>query len=361
LGWGAALLSSAPGALAQPEAVGASPAPAPSTYALSWVRAQGAEECPSGHALALEVERRLGRPVFDAAAARSFEVQVTRVAGVFHSDVFVRDESGKAIGQRELRSDEPGCSALFGATALAIALVIDPEAANRDPGASAAAAFEAPAPPPAPTAVAPPAPPVASPPPPDRPPVPLPPAAAQTAVTFSLRAQISGGLVPAASPGLGLAFSARPGERWGLSVSGWYTAPQAAETALPADLGSQNEQSLANIEVGLTRATVAVTFDVARSRRLRLLLAGGPSLGAFHVAVREPTPITDAGDFWFVAAELGVGLQVAVSEGIFLEMGGAALVPIRLQEFLARGQPEPLWREPRVAGMGFLGFGALFP
>jgi len=87
---------SAPGALAaesaRPQAAASWPAPpsttasgaafAPPTYALSWVRAEGAEECPNGHALASEVERRLGRAVFDVAAERSLEVEVTRFGAI---------------------------------------------------------------------------------------------------------------------------------------------------------------------------------------------------------------------------------------------------------------------------------------
>jgi hypothetical protein len=339
-----ALLCAAPSALAQSQVA------APPAYALSWVRAEGAEECPTARMLATEVERRLGRQVFDAAAARSFEVQVTRVGGVFHSDVFVRDESGKAIGHRTLQSDEPGCAALFGATALAIALVIDPEAASRDPAVRNSAAFEAPPPPAAPPPAPPPAPTVA---PmqrePERPAAPATPSLPTTLVTMSARGQISGGLVPAVSPGLGLSFGARPGARWGFALSGSYAAAQLAE----GDAGS--------VEVGLTRATLALTFDAVSSRSARLVLGAGPSLGALHVGVREPTPVTDAGDFWFVAAELDVALQVAVSKALFVELGGAGLLPLRRQEFLARGQDQPIWGQPALSGTAWAGLGARFP
>ncbi len=97
------------------------------------MRAEGAEECPSARVVVTEVERRLGRPVFNAAAERSFEVEVTRFGKTYRSDVFVRDLDGHTIWHRLLQSDEPGCSALVNATALAIALVIDPEAAAHEP------------------------------------------------------------------------------------------------------------------------------------------------------------------------------------------------------------------------------------
>ena len=347
LGWGAALACSAAHATAQPAQPPAATPPA--SYALSWVRGEGAEACPAARTLAAEVERRLGRPVFEATAARSFEVQVTRVAGAYRSDVFVRDESGRAVGHRSLQSDEPGCGALFGATALAIALVIDPEAAAREPGSSSIAAFDVPptpAPAPAPPPAPPPAPVVVAQPAPAPPPRP---ARRSTPITVSMRGQLSGGLVPEASPGVGLAFSARPGERWGFALAASYTAPQTAR------------RGTGDFELGLTRVSAAVTLDLAQSRRVRLVLAAGPSLGALHLAIREPAPVTDPGDFLFVAAELGLGLELAVSDAIFMELGGAGLVPLRHQEFSVRDQVEPVWSEPWVAGSLHLGLGARFP
>jgi hypothetical protein len=337
LGMGAALCSVAVPARAET---------APTSYSLSWVRAEGAEECPAAQALANEVERRLGRKVFDPAAARSFEVQVTRVAGQYRSDVFVRDESGRAIGQRTLQSDEPGCQALFGATALAIALVIDPEAASRPPAATAA--FEPPPAPPAPSA--PPPPPAAVVPPPAPPaPAPPPPPPPVTPVTVSLRGQVSGGLVPDASPGVGLAFGVRPSARWGFAASAWYTAPQTAR------------RGVGDFELGLTRGTLALTFDAVSGKHARLILAVGPSLGAFHLAIREPVPVTDPGDFWFASAELAASLQLAVSKAVFLDLGVSSLIPLLRQQFSVREQNEPVWEQPLVAGTAHAGLGLRFP
>ena len=345
-----ALACSAVAVLAATQAV-AQPAPvsASSAYALSWVRAEGAEGCPTGRVLAGEVERRLGRAVFDAAADRSFEVEVTRFGNTYRSDVYVRDAAGVAIGHRSLQSDEPGCSALINATALAIALVIDPEAAAREPPQkAAAAAFAPPAEPPAP---APPPTPPAAPAPAPTPPVEmrLPAPASPTPLTISGRAQVTAGLVAATSPGFELAFSARPGPRWGFALTGSYALSQTATVGI------------GSIDVGLTRASALVTFDAAHSNSTRLVLLGGPSVGAFHIAVRQPAPVTEPGDYWFIAAELGAKLQIAVTSGFFVELGGALLAPLHRQEFLVRRQSEPVWSEPVVSGLGFVGVGALFP
>lgn len=308
------------------------PPPAPSvraTYALSWVRAEGAEECPTGRVVAAEVERRLGRAVFDVNAERSFEVEVTRFGKTYRSDVFVRDATGKTVGHRMLQSDEPGCSALVNATSLAIALVIDPEAAAREPApSSGVAAFDAP--PPAQQELR----------------LPLPPPPSRT---VSLRAQLTAGLVADTSPGFELSVSGRPSERWGYALAASYALSQTAS------------RGIGSLDVGLTRASALLTFDAARSETVRLVLGAGPSVGALHVAVRRPAPVTQPGDFWFAALQLGAGIQVSVNKEIFVELGGAGFVPLARQSFLVRGQTEPVFRQPVLSGLGFLGVGAKFP
>jgi hypothetical protein len=292
----------------------------------------------------------LGRAVFDAAAERSFEVEVMRFGTTYRSDVYVRDAAGKAIGHRSLQSDEPGCTALLNATALAIALVIDPEAAAREPPPNkAVAAFEAPVAAVPPPAAPSPPPPIAAAPSPPPAELRLPAAPERTPVTLSVRAQLVAGLVAATSPGFELSFNARPGQSWGFALAASYALSQTATS------GS------GSLDVGLTRASALVTFEAGRSQYVRLLLGAGPSVGAFHIAVRRPAPVTDPGDYWFASVELNADLQVAVSRSIFLDLGGAAFVPLRRQEFLIVGQSDPIWRQPFLSAVGFLGIGALFP
>ncbi|HEY6077477.1 MAG TPA: hypothetical protein VIW29_01660 [Polyangiaceae bacterium] len=338
LGWSSA-------ALATPVAAGAAEPPPP-TYSLSWVRGEGAEACPPARALASEVERRLGRKVFDPASERAFEVQVTRSAEHYQSDVFVRDERGGTLGHRSLESDEPDCAAVFNATALAIALVIDPEAASRQPDASkAVAAFDTPAPAVAAPASPPPAPPPA--PAPELPPAA--PAERHVPTSIALRTELSSGLVPGVSTGLALAFTARPDERFGFAASASYTAPRTAR------------EGGGVYDIALTRVGLALTFDPARSRRFRLALSGGLSVGAFHLGVIEPAPVLEPGNFLFLALELGADLQVSITEGFFIELGGLAqLNPLR-QAFFVAGEPEPVWQQPVLCGAGFLGLGVAFP
>jgi hypothetical protein len=334
----------------EPTAVSAAP-----SYALSWVRAEGAEACPAASVLAAEVERRLGRAVFDAKAERSIEVDVMRFGERYRSDVYVRDAAGHALGHRQLESDEPGCGALLSATALAVALVIDPEAASREPApAPAAASFE---PPPAA-------------------PIPAPPPAAPVPVREIKSTQYGGrlrqeidealarrvisdvalgvtynlGLVPHSVAGAALEISARPGRDWGFALTADYVPSQTVT------------RGIGSLDVGLTRASALLTYDVAyRPSSERLWLGIGPTFGAFHVGVRAPSPVTDSGDFIFAAAEARASLQVCIFRSFFVRVGLAAVVAPFRQEFLVRKQTEPVWRQPVVAGSGFFGLGMSFP
>lgn len=349
---GALVWLAPPCAFAQPQA--APPASAPPTYALSWVRAEGAEACPPAAVLAAEVERRLGRPVFDTKAERSIEVDVMRFGERYRSDVYVRDAAGHALGHRQLESDEPGCGALLSATALAVALVIDPEAASREPAAAPAAASFEPAP--APPAPAPPAP---------APPVEITPAktgpvaprpevdvfASRIRIAdIALGATYSLGLVPQATAGAELLVAARPGRHWGFALSADYVPSRTVA------------QGIGSLDVGLTRGSALLTYDVGyQPGSTRLWLGFGPSAGAFHVGVRAPSPVTDSGDFAFIALEARANLEMCISGRFFVHLAAAGLVPARRQEFLVRKQPEPVWRQPALAGSAFLGLGMSFP
>ena len=353
LGAAAALLATTP---SQAQAQRSEP-----RYALSWVRGEGAAQCPSGRELSREVERRLGRAIFDVAAERSLEVQVDRENGSYHSRVYVRAVDGRAIGSRALESDEPSCTPIFQATVLAVALVLDAEAESaRDPS-SAVAAFapvtheaqdQTQSPPPARAP--------AGPPPASRLPsapsaipetTPAPPAEerARTAVAVSARAALTGSLVPSTSAGLALHFSARPGTRWGLALGALFVSPGHARTA-------EGE-----IEIGLTAATLAATFDAARTSRARLVLEAGAWAGALQAAVLRPSP-TDSGPFPFLALDVGARAEFALSRVMFVEIGAAGALPLVRQGFLVSGVEQPLlWREPALAGLGFFGLGTSFP
>ena len=109
------------------------------TYALSFVRGAGAEGCPNRHDLEREVSEKLGRAPFEPAASRSIEILTERTPEGHRSVVSVIDRDGKLIGRRVLLDETATCAPIFSATALAVALLIDPEAAlSRDSHANEA-------------------------------------------------------------------------------------------------------------------------------------------------------------------------------------------------------------------------------
>ncbi len=121
------------------------------TSSLAWVRSEGAETCIGGKELAEAVERVLGRRVFVSASAAGVEVE-GRVdkAGAgegegrgWRATLRVSDDHGALLGSRELSSEAADCRAMDPSLAFVIAVMIDPDAADKpqaplEPAASAA-------------------------------------------------------------------------------------------------------------------------------------------------------------------------------------------------------------------------------
>lgn len=106
-------------------------ADAPKKSSLSWVRLEGAESCVATQPLARAVEQRLGRFVFVSAsdAELSVEGRIEKKKAGWHAHVEVRDASGRLLGKRDLDSSAASCDALTPPLALALAVMIDPDAA----------------------------------------------------------------------------------------------------------------------------------------------------------------------------------------------------------------------------------------
>ncbi|HEX4339100.1 MAG TPA: hypothetical protein VH062_24500 [Polyangiaceae bacterium] len=129
-----------PGATTAPstpevDAAAAAPEPPPrfdarTHFSLSWVRLPGAEECVSAKQLSRDVERRLSRPALGAPAETDVAIEgfiEKTPQGTFHAVVTIADARGKLLGKREL--ERPECSDIDAALGLAVALMIDPDAA----------------------------------------------------------------------------------------------------------------------------------------------------------------------------------------------------------------------------------------
>jgi hypothetical protein len=104
---------------------------ASSSARLVYVRASDVSTCPDEAELRRAVSARFGYDPFFPWAARTVILQVWRAEGRYRSRLQVVDEKGMAHGVRELSSDQPTCSELFDASALAISIALD-AAANAD-------------------------------------------------------------------------------------------------------------------------------------------------------------------------------------------------------------------------------------
>jgi hypothetical protein len=107
-------------------APGAGSTPGPNVE-LSWVRGDGADTCDSGQKLEAKVARRLGRNPFSSHGALVLEGTVARTGSGWTARIYARQDGQVTV--RELTSRADDCGPIGEATILAIALVIDPEAA----------------------------------------------------------------------------------------------------------------------------------------------------------------------------------------------------------------------------------------
>jgi hypothetical protein len=107
--------------------------------ALSWVRARGAEVCPGGREVALLVEQRLGRPVLvpPARAKLYIEALARPVEGGEFAVQITLYRDAEVVGRRDL-DPQDDCKSIAERAALAIALMIDPEALEPRPDATQA-------------------------------------------------------------------------------------------------------------------------------------------------------------------------------------------------------------------------------
>jgi hypothetical protein len=106
----------------------------PPTASLSWVELPGAESCAGATSLAREVEQRLGRHalVSPSQADLSIEGRAERSNDSrWRAVIELRDSHGLLLGTRELATDGPDCGPLMDSTALAVALMVDPNASVR--------------------------------------------------------------------------------------------------------------------------------------------------------------------------------------------------------------------------------------
>jgi hypothetical protein len=103
------------------------------TASLGWARLEGADACVATRDLAEGVEKILGRSVFVSASQADLSIEgriEKRTEGPgFKATLTVSSAKGEPLGSRDLSTDQPDCHALDEEVELAIALMVDPEAA----------------------------------------------------------------------------------------------------------------------------------------------------------------------------------------------------------------------------------------
>jgi hypothetical protein len=203
LAWWCAALAVGSSAAADPsppsaDLAGASLAPVVGVR-LSWVRGEGAERCPDEPAIARRVVEILGHDPFTGRETQRIEAFIARRLS-WRMEFRVRTLDGASVGEQSLNDSSEGCATLAEASAVAIALAINPQVEVPPPPRCELPPTPS-SPPPAP-----PPPPSSPPPPPSSPPPPPPPADALSVV---VRVGVYVGLLPAPAFGLSAQADAR--------------------------------------------------------------------------------------------------------------------------------------------------------
>jgi hypothetical protein len=202
---------------------------------LSWVALPGAESCAGASLLAREVERRLHRhALFSVAEADvSIEGRVEPLPGSagWRAVVQLRDRGGALLGSRSLDGSGPSCDELRKAVALAIALMIDPDALLHSPTSLPEPVAATPPPVPAlPPPVLVPVPPSA----PAPPPAPASPEPARAPGEEHLRltaaAELGFGVLPTTAIGARAGVAVKPRRFWEVEIYGGAWASQTVST-----------------------------------------------------------------------------------------------------------------------------------
>jgi hypothetical protein len=328
---------------------GARSAPAESLiFRLSWVRGEGAEECPNAEQLTSAVEARLGRDAFSEPASRHIEGSVARSAGAWRVQLRVMGPDNAVLGSRELEATGPDCSSIAGATSLAIALTIDPHALDARHEKATGAAPEQPLP-------APPATPSQE----------TEPHEAEPSISAAPRAVPKGsnpsasltgevvprglfavGILPEAGLGAELGTELRLGRALGLALSMAYLS-EARTT------GGKFGLSIAAGSLGLC-------FWALDRPRALLKVCGELMAGAIQVVVYEPIP-THPGEHLWLAPRLGPRFAYRLGERVSLELSALAVVPLVRERFSITGVETPVFQTAPLSLLSSLGLRVSIP
>jgi hypothetical protein len=297
-------------------------ADSPDPVTLTWT---APAECPSEDDVRKETLRLLAGPPIGADRRVAAVAHVMRLAsGRWRVDVSM--SSAKAQGKRSLEAGT--CPGLADATALIVAIMVDP--ARAEAAASASAASSAPAPPSAPASApasaSAPAPSSAPPPLPAEQPTPAPPSSFAPRWAAGAAGLVDSSTLPAPAFGAALAVSATV----------WRIRSDVAASLLP---GRTYTQSSARGTLGADMSAWMASVDVAYEipvRRMKIDVGAGAELTdvtAIGVAASAPVVGVPAHTTW-ASLRAGGALTAPVFASLFARLTLDAVVPLRRPAFV---------------------------
>jgi hypothetical protein len=300
------------------------------------VQLPGAEACGGAAAIAKAVEQRLGRAALVSPAQADFSIEghAERNGERFRAVLVLRDSAGAQIGTRELESDVGDCSELRENVALAVALMIDPDAVLRPPPQ------KLPPLPPPPKVVA------------QRVEVPvLVTPSASWQVEPAASAAIGYGFMPSVSVGAVVATTLVPPRFWPVEFYGGVWAAQS----VAAQGGASTRFTSAFGGLGLCPLRV-------RDYHLAFRLCGASQVGIVGSA---PTGFVTAqgGSLPTVHLVADAHLSLTVAGALAARAGGSLAVALLRSEFAfdSSGGSQSLFDVPELAAMADLGLELTLP
>jgi hypothetical protein len=277
------------------------------------------------------IAQRLGRDPFGHEPGPLIEAVASREGEVWKARISARTSAGELVGSRELGSRAATCESLAAAAALAIALVIDPEAVERAEAMRTATK---------PVPTAPPA--VAA----SR--RDQPPPARSPLAWVDLRAIASTGLLPGFAPGVTLGADLELARWLALSAALAYWPEQKADGRPNGAVG-----------VGLSAASLVACAEPVALPPFGTALCAGALLGSIHTVVYELIP-TAPGDRLWSALSAGVRVYAPRETPVRVSLAFDALAPLTRHRFTVGGQPGTVFRQHALALSAQLGLGLHF-
>jgi len=295
------VLRSAAGLVVASWSVPASSAP----FDLAWSAPAG---CPTREEIVQATQAHRGESASEAAPELFVQGTVAAVREGFVVALALKDASGHALGEREVRVEEPSCSAIADPTSVVLAMMIAVARARLEEHGDDGERAKSPAPPVAPS----PAPPVAAPPPPSaerppshpaRPSVPVPREPPPHRLFVGAAGVASVGVLP--NPGFGLAFRAMIAPR-SLVVVG-----------VEASFESSRSVRVAGADVGFQLFGLSARAGLPALRTAQVELI--PTIGARAGWIRNlPSGLRDVDNSIRPTLLIGAGALVRIKLGAHL-------------------------------------------